>query len=543
MVVDDIVVVGAKPLFMTDYIACGKVVPERIATIVTGIARACAETGTALVGGETAEHPGLMGADDYDVAGAAVGVVEADRLLGADRVRDGDAVIAIASSGLHSNGFSLVRHILVERGHRLRGCLGRPRHDVGRGAARADAAVHRAARAPPRRRPARGIRALALARHRRRHRREPRPRAAARIVGGARPVDLVARARVPRAQRPRRHDARVAPRAPGTSASASSPSSQRMPRPTWSPRSARSGCPRGGRARSRSAAATSTDSSRARRASTAAPCGSSAPTRADRARARSRSALIGTTACRRRAGARAAHRAPRLLGALDQRRARAATRSTGCASRRRPPIARPRDRRDPARPPARRHASTCTGSRPSARRSASARAGRRIRSRLVREGIDDAARRDRGGDRRRCARAADATARRRARRRRAAQLAHAAGRREAATELRDTAAAAAATRSAGRALRAHDRRAGRTTGAGARGRALRGGAVVRRELRPARHPRPTDATIDGCRGPRRLRRRSTRSCCGRSRRRTRSTSSSASSRRPRAGGPRRGDRR
>src|SRR5918994_3387385 len=112
MVVDDIVVVGATPLFMTDYIACGKVVPERIATIVTGIARACAETGTALVGGETAEHPGLMGADDYDVAGAAVGVVEAERLLGAERVADGDAVIAIASSGLHSNGFSLVRHIL-----------------------------------------------------------------------------------------------------------------------------------------------------------------------------------------------------------------------------------------------------------------------------------------------------------------------------------------------------------------------------------------------------------------------------------------------
>lgn len=116
MVVDDIVVVGAKPLFMTDYIACGRVVPERIATIVTGIARACAETGTALVGGETAEHPGLMGVDDYDVAGAAVGVVEADRLLGADRVAQGDAVIAIASSGLHSNGFSLVRHILSGAG-------------------------------------------------------------------------------------------------------------------------------------------------------------------------------------------------------------------------------------------------------------------------------------------------------------------------------------------------------------------------------------------------------------------------------------------
>lgn len=116
MVVDDIVVVGATPLFMTDYIACGHVVPERIATIVAGIASACAETGTALVGGETAEHPGLLGPDDYDVAGAAVGAVEADSLLGADRVRDGDVVLALASSGLHSNGFSLVRHILAQRG-------------------------------------------------------------------------------------------------------------------------------------------------------------------------------------------------------------------------------------------------------------------------------------------------------------------------------------------------------------------------------------------------------------------------------------------
>lgn len=116
MVVDDIVVVGARPLFMTDYIACGRVVPERIAAIVEGIARACAQTGTALVGGETAEHPGLLGPDDYDVAGAAVGAVEADAVLGADRVRDGDVVLALASSGLHSNGFSLVRHILAARG-------------------------------------------------------------------------------------------------------------------------------------------------------------------------------------------------------------------------------------------------------------------------------------------------------------------------------------------------------------------------------------------------------------------------------------------
>ncbi|MBU1250973.1 MAG: phosphoribosylformylglycinamidine cyclo-ligase [Actinobacteria bacterium] len=116
MVVDDIVVVGAKPLVMTDYIACGKLHPERIADIVRGIAEACSATGTALVGGETAEHPGLLGPDDYDVAGAAVGVVEADELLGPDRVRDGDVVVAMASSGLHSNGFSLVRHILAERG-------------------------------------------------------------------------------------------------------------------------------------------------------------------------------------------------------------------------------------------------------------------------------------------------------------------------------------------------------------------------------------------------------------------------------------------
>ncbi len=112
MVVDDIVVVGAKPLFMTDYIACGKVVPERIADIVRGIAEACSATGTALVGGETAEHPGLLGDDDYDVAGAAVGVVEADDMLGPDKVEHGDVVIALASSGLHSNGYSLVRHIL-----------------------------------------------------------------------------------------------------------------------------------------------------------------------------------------------------------------------------------------------------------------------------------------------------------------------------------------------------------------------------------------------------------------------------------------------
>lgn len=111
MLVDDLVVCGAEPLFMTDYIATGKVVPERIADIVKGIAQACAESGTALLGGETAEHPGLLGVDEYDIAGSTTGVVEADALLGAELVRPGDVVIAMASSGLHSNGYSLVRHV------------------------------------------------------------------------------------------------------------------------------------------------------------------------------------------------------------------------------------------------------------------------------------------------------------------------------------------------------------------------------------------------------------------------------------------------
>ncbi len=115
MLVDDLVVCGAEPLFMTDYIACGKVVPERIADIVKGIAMACAESGTALLGGETAEHPGLLGVDEYDIAGSTTGVVEADALLGAELVRAGDVVIAMASSGLHSNGFSLVRHVFFEK--------------------------------------------------------------------------------------------------------------------------------------------------------------------------------------------------------------------------------------------------------------------------------------------------------------------------------------------------------------------------------------------------------------------------------------------
>lgn len=119
MLVDDLVVCGAEPLFLTDYIACGSVVPERIADIVKGIAQGCAETGTALLGGETAEHPGLLGPDDYDVAGSTTGVVEAESLLGAHRVRPGDVVVAMASSGLHSNGYSLVRHVVDQAGWEL----------------------------------------------------------------------------------------------------------------------------------------------------------------------------------------------------------------------------------------------------------------------------------------------------------------------------------------------------------------------------------------------------------------------------------------
>jgi phosphoribosylformylglycinamidine cyclo-ligase len=112
MVVDDIVVCGAEPLFMTDYIACGQIVPTRIAAIVKGIAQACVTAGCALAGGETAEHPGLLEPDEYDLAGAATGVVEAGNLLGPGRVRAGDAIVAMPSSGLHANGYSLVRALL-----------------------------------------------------------------------------------------------------------------------------------------------------------------------------------------------------------------------------------------------------------------------------------------------------------------------------------------------------------------------------------------------------------------------------------------------
>lgn len=119
MVIDDLVVVGAEPLFMTDYIATGKVVPEKIAAIVAGIAEGCVQAGCALVGGETAEHPGVLAPDDYDISGCGTGVVNADQLLGAELLRAGDVLIAMGSSGLHSNGYSLVRQVIASAGLRL----------------------------------------------------------------------------------------------------------------------------------------------------------------------------------------------------------------------------------------------------------------------------------------------------------------------------------------------------------------------------------------------------------------------------------------
>ncbi|TPG31915.1 phosphoribosylformylglycinamidine cyclo-ligase [Mycolicibacterium hodleri] len=116
MVVDDLVVCGAEPLFLQDYIAVGRTVPERVAEIVSGIADGCVIAGCALLGGETAEHPGLMSPDHYDISATGVGVVEADDVLGPDRVKPGDVIIAMASTGLHSNGYSLARKVLLEIG-------------------------------------------------------------------------------------------------------------------------------------------------------------------------------------------------------------------------------------------------------------------------------------------------------------------------------------------------------------------------------------------------------------------------------------------
>ena len=114
MVVDDLVVCGAEPLFLQDYIAVGSLVPEKVAEIVKGIAEGCRRAGCALLGGETAEHPGLMQPDDYDISASGVGIVEADAMLGPEHVRPGDVVVALGSSGLHSNGYSLARHVLLD---------------------------------------------------------------------------------------------------------------------------------------------------------------------------------------------------------------------------------------------------------------------------------------------------------------------------------------------------------------------------------------------------------------------------------------------
>lgn len=116
MCVDDIVCHGARPLFFLDYIAVGRVVPEREAAIVAGIAAACDEVGCSLVGGETAEHPGIMAADQFDLAGFCVGIAERDELIDGAAARSGDVVVGLASAGLHANGYSLVRR-LIASGH------------------------------------------------------------------------------------------------------------------------------------------------------------------------------------------------------------------------------------------------------------------------------------------------------------------------------------------------------------------------------------------------------------------------------------------
>jgi len=114
MCADDVVCTGAEPLFFLDYIAVGRVVPEHVAELVTGVAEGCRRAGCALLGGETAEHPGVMPDDQFDLSGFCVGVVEEANVLGPDRVRDGDVLIGLLSSGLHANGYSLVRRVLLD---------------------------------------------------------------------------------------------------------------------------------------------------------------------------------------------------------------------------------------------------------------------------------------------------------------------------------------------------------------------------------------------------------------------------------------------
>lgn len=127
MCVNDIICAGARPLFFLDYIACGKNQPEKIAAIVSGVAEGCVQSGCALIGGETAEHPGLMPEDEYDLAGFAVGIVDREKVIDKNQVKPGDVILALASSGVHSNGFSLVRRALdVENAD-----LTSPREELG----------------------------------------------------------------------------------------------------------------------------------------------------------------------------------------------------------------------------------------------------------------------------------------------------------------------------------------------------------------------------------------------------------------------------
>ena len=127
MCVNDVACAGGEPLFFLDYIACGKNYPEKIATIVSGVAEGCKQSGAALIGGETAEHPGLMPEDEYDLAGFAVGVVDRKDLITGENIKPGDTLIGIASTGVHSNGFSLVRkvfHMTTEALNTYYDCLG-----------------------------------------------------------------------------------------------------------------------------------------------------------------------------------------------------------------------------------------------------------------------------------------------------------------------------------------------------------------------------------------------------------------------------------
>jgi phosphoribosylformylglycinamidine cyclo-ligase len=134
MCVNDIICTGAKPMFFLDYIACGKNIPEKIEQIVKGVAEGCVQSGAALIGGETAEHPGLMAEDEYDLAGFSVGIIDEKKILDKANVKAGNAIIALPSSGVHSNGFSLVRKVFdienTDSLYRYEERLGKPLGEV-----------------------------------------------------------------------------------------------------------------------------------------------------------------------------------------------------------------------------------------------------------------------------------------------------------------------------------------------------------------------------------------------------------------------------